>query len=89
MNVRQLRLKNMIDSGNIPVICDATFIYDKIEENIPFHWGDLEVIGYGSTYRYYDFRGEKYLTRHYTGPGEIIIQPQNVSLKTGMSISDD
>ena len=78
----------MIDSGNIPTIIDVSFIYNENEKDIPFHWGDLEIIGYAQTSRYFDHTGSKYLTRHYTGPGIIKLNPQNVLMKTGTTISD-
>ena len=72
MNVRQLRLKNMIDSGNVPMIIDATSIGSK--GDVPFHWGDIEEIGYGRTKRIFDKRGEKVsVDRYYTGPGMIYL----------------
>jgi hypothetical protein len=89
MNIRQLRLKNMIDSGNVPNVKDATGIWDEDETKIPFHWGDLEIIGYGYTTRYFDERrDEKLLTRHYTGPGVICLMPQDVHMKNGDHIGD-
>lgn len=82
MNLRQLRLKNMIDLGQIPKVIDATGIWDKDENKIPFHWGDLEVIGYGTTTRYYDEQNDQMLlTRHYNGPGKIVLHPGHIMVK--------
>lgn len=70
MNKRQLRLKNMIDSGGTPLIINATFISGI--GDIPFHWGDLEKIGYGYTKRAFNVHGDKIaIDRYYTGPNEI------------------
>jgi len=70
MNIRQLRLKNLIDSGGTPLIINATFIGGK--NDIPFHWGDIESIGYGYTKRVFNEHGDKIaIDRYYTGPGEI------------------
>lgn len=70
MNIRQLRLKNLIDSGGTPNIIDATTI-GSIGE-VPFHWGDIESIGYGYSKKVFDTRGDKIsVDRYYTGPGEI------------------
>jgi hypothetical protein len=72
MNKRQLRLKNMIDSGGTPLIINATFISGV--GDIPFHWGDIEKIGYGHTKRIFDKRGEKAsIDRYYTGSGMIML----------------
>ena len=84
MNIRQIRLKNMIDSGNVPVVVDASMIWNEDETKIPFHWGDLEAIGYGSTSRYYDrMHDELLLTRYYKGPGEIRLLPGEIKMKKG------
>lgn len=83
MNIRQLRLKNMIDSGNVPTVIDASVIAGQDEESIPFHWGDLEVLGYGKTARHWAYRDtELIITRTYTGPGSIMLIPQNLLMNT-------
>lgn len=73
LNARQKLLKEMIDGEWYPRVVDATSIWDKDEDNIPFHWGDIENIGYGFTSRYIDRMGNKYLTRHYNGPNPIFL----------------
>lgn len=74
LNERQLKLKRSIDDGNIPKIVDATSIWYRDESRIPYHWGDIEAIGYGVTKRSTDRLGNMYLTRHYTGPEPIILE---------------
>lgn len=82
MNLRQLRLKNMIDSDNIPTVIDASIIYNPDESKIPFHWGDLEAIGYGKTSRYYSkMYDEMIVTRYYNGPGKIKLNPGGIMAK--------
>ena len=72
MNLRQQRLKNLIDSGGIPLIINATFISEV--GDMPFHWGDIEKIGYGHTKRFFDKRVEKTsIDRYYTGAGSIML----------------
>ena len=72
MNKRQTTLKNMIDSGVIPRIVDATRIWNHNEDEIPFHWGDIEVLGYGKTFREGDRDGDMIeCHRQYTGPNKI------------------
>lgn len=86
MNLRQQRLQNMIACGNVPVVQDSTVILDEVESAIPFHWGDIEALGWGFTVRHelrtHANRIPK-VTRHYTGPGTILLSPTNVRLASG------
>lgn len=75
MNKRQLTLKNMIDAGIIPTVIDSTSIWKENEDDIPFHWGDIEVIGYGKTFREGDKDGDVIdVHRQYTGPNKINLE---------------
>ena len=75
MNKRQLTLKNMIDAGIIPHIMDATHIWSREEDEIPFHWGDIEVLGYGKTFREGNRDGDNIeCYRQYTGPNKIVLE---------------
>ena len=75
MNKRQTTLKNMIDSGIIPRVVDSTYIWHGSDEEIPFHWGDVEVIGYGKTFREGDRDGDNVeCHRQYTGPNKIFLE---------------
>lgn len=89
LNMRQLRLKNMIELGNMPEVVDATFIYNQDESKIPFHWNDIEILDYGYTRRQYDLVSDKVLIhRYYTGPGPIKLLPWNKVLHNGDNVSD-
>jgi hypothetical protein len=86
MNKRLLTLKNMIDSGIIPHVIDATSISGYVNyarKDIPFHWGDIEDIGYGKTSRQADRDGDIIeISRHYTGPNVIYLIGHG-EMKTG------
>jgi hypothetical protein len=89
LNPRQICLKHLIDSGATPTIVDATFIYDSNEANIPFHWGDIEQLGYGSTSRAYCSTDNIVITRNYHGPGQILIKRStSILMKRGDQVSD-
>lgn len=89
LNTRQLRLKNMLEFGNIPEVVDATFISNIDESQIPFHWHDIEQLNYGYSTRYYDWSTDQVLiSRCYTGPNAIRLMPQNKILKNGDKVSD-
>lgn len=79
----------MIAAGQIPTIVDATYIGGEDPSSVPLHWGDIEALDWGYTTRKVDRMGHKTLTRHYTGPGAIALDPSGVTLKTGQSYSDD
>jgi hypothetical protein len=82
MNKRLLTLKNMIDCGIIPHVIDATSISFNAKE-IPFHWGDIEEIGYGKTSRQADRDGDIIeISRQYTGPNVIYLIGHG-EMKTG------
>ena len=89
LNMRQLRLKNMIELGNIPEVVDATIIYNEDESKIPFHWYDIECLNYGHTTKQYDYdKNEMLISRYYTGPNSIKLMPWNKLLHTGDSVHD-
>ena len=88
-NPRLVQIKNMINMGQTPVIVDATYIGHQDPDQIPLHWGDIEALGWGHTTRKFDRMGNKTVTRHYTGPGTITLDPSGVSLKAGQSHGDD
>lgn len=89
MNERQKRLKESIDNNMSPIVVDATFIHNINENDIPFHWGDIEAIGYGSTSRYYDPQYDEIeISRNYTGPHTIVLSPTNFMMKTGDKKTD-
>ena len=72
MNKRQITLKNMIDAGIIPHVVDSTRIWSQNEDEIPFHWGDIEVLGYGRSVREADAHGDVFaIHRQYIGPNMI------------------
>ena len=75
MNARRLRLQNMIQEGHVPVVFDASVMNNNDESQIPFHWGDIEAIGYGFTSRKTDRWGGGSIKRTYTGPGKIKLIP--------------
>jgi len=85
INARQRRLRNMIETGWVPRVVDATRIWHPDPGRIPFHWGDLEVLGYGYTIRLLGAGDEGTVTRHYTGPGISILTPGNQPLRRGSS----
>lgn len=85
LNQRQIDLKSRIERGETPHVIDASVIYYPNECDIPFHWGDIEALGFGYTTRqYYD--NEKELYRHYTGPGSIFIVSWDEVMKAGSVI---
>jgi hypothetical protein len=89
LNKRQILLQGLIDAGLQPEIVDASFIHSANFNEIPFHWGDLEVLGYGITARQYNSMYDKtLLSRKYIGPNSIKLLPQHFVMKTGVSIDD-
>ena len=89
LNKRQILLQGLIDGCLQPEIVDASFIHHENFNEIPFHWGDLEVIGYGVTGRHYDpMYDDSNLSRKYIGPNSINLLPQHFVMKTGDKISD-
>lgn len=88
LNARQLRLKEDIHSNKIPEVLDISAIWDTNESSIPYHWGDIEDIGYGRTRRSCDRDGNLYISRFYDGPGSIKLAPHGIVLKKGMFYSD-
>lgn len=86
LNARQIRLKEEILSNKVPEVVDCSGIWSTNEESIPYHWGDIEDLGYGKTKRAYD--GSNELTRFYSGPNSIKLSPHDKILTTNTYHAD-
>jgi hypothetical protein len=74
LSERQVELKKLIDDGAVPTILNASSIWYKDNVVVPYHWGDIETLGYGRTVRRFDREGEKVgIDRYYTGPQRIVL----------------
>lgn len=79
------KLKQLIENDEKPVVYDMSNSgWDDV-----WTWGDIESLGFGKTGRTLNWHCDSLLlSRTYTGPNSIVLNPHNMVMSKGMIYSD-